>query len=284
MPYVIDERYLSFTTAASLPSLPRVERIGRGRVQGAEYRNQTLNRRDAQVGIQVTLSGCGYVFTPRGGIAAEIPSGRALVFVATRQQVLYGSHPGAAQPWEFVYANLAGSTALAIASDLIAAHGHVLVIDPGHTAVRTLRDQLSGSGPAVRRISQAVGAGLAGDLLNALVAAQEPAAGDDAGLVDQAMAWLTARLDRQVGVAEAATACGVSREHLSRCFAALCGRPPAAWLRSQRLRRAEALLHGGDLPIRVIAARCGFASASAFIAAFRREYGISAGRFRRGRA
>jgi AraC-like DNA-binding protein len=284
MPDVIDDRYISLTTAASLPAVPRVERIGWGRVHGAEYRHQTLNRREVQAGIQVTLAGCGYVFTPRGGIAAEIPPGRALLFIAARQQVLYGAHPGAVVPWEFVYANISGGAALAMVGDLIAAHGHVLTIDPDHAAVRALRDQLAGRPPVVRRIVQAAGSALACDLLNALVAAQEPAGGADAGLVDQAMGWLSARLDRQVGVAEAAAACGVSREHLSRSFAALCGRPPAAWLRSQRLRRAETLLLGGALPVADIARRCGFASASAFIAAFRREYGVTAGRFRRGNA
>lgn len=282
MPNVIEERYVSLTTAASLPAVPRVERLGYGRVHGSEYRHQTVNRRATQAGIQITISGCGYVFTPRGTVAAEIPPGRALVFIAGRQQVIYGAHPGAAVPWEFIYANLDGTAALAMVGDLVAAHGHVLAIDQRHAAVQTILDQLSSNRAAVRRITQAAGSTLACDLLNALVAAQEPVMGADAGLVDQAMAWLSARLDRQVGVAEAAAACGVSREHLSRSFAALCGRPPAAWLRSQRLRRAETLLHGGDLPIATIATRCGFASASAFITAFRREYGVTAGRFRRG--
>jgi AraC-like DNA-binding protein len=280
---VINERYLSFSTAASLPSLPRVERLGHGLVHGAEYRHQTAQRRGLQAGIQITLAGCGYLFTAQGSVAAEIPVGRALVFVAAQGQVIYGAHPGAALPWEFVYANLSGSNSLAVVTELIAAHGHVLAFDPGHAVVRAILGQVSNRRQTMQRIGQAAGAGLACDLLNALVAAQEPASDDGAGLVDQAMSWLAARLDRQVGVSEAAAACAVSREHLSRCFARLCGLPPAAWLRGQRLRLAESLLQGGDLSVAEIARHCGFASTSAFIAAFRREYGVTAGRFRRGR-
>lgn len=279
---MIDERWISFSVPGDLPTAPRVERIGWGRVQGAEYRRQTMQRPRAHGAVQLTLSGCGYLFDRRGGIAAAIPPGMAVAFVATRHQAIYGAHPGGAQPWEFLYVNLLGAGALDLLDDLVEAHGPLLRLGPAHAVVRQLRAQV-GDGFPVRRIGLAAASAMAGDLLNALIAAQETDPGADAGLVEAAMAWMGARLDRQAGVAEAAAACGVSREHLSRTFTALCGRPPAAWLRGERLRRAESLLRAGTLPVAEIAARCGFASASAFVAAFRREQGVSPGRFRRGR-
>lgn len=280
---VIDEQWTSFTTPATLPAVPRIERIGWGSVRGSAYRRQTAQRAQRHGAVQITLAGCGYLFDRHGAITAEIPVGRALAFVAPLPQVIYGAHPGAAVPWEFVYVNLGGGAAHAIIAELVAAHGHVLACDPDQAVVRGLRAQVAEGFP-VRRIGLAAGAALAGDLLNALVAAQEPDPGADARLVEAAMAWLGARLDRRVGVAEAAAACGVSREHLSRSFTAVCGRPPATWLRSERLHRAGALLRAGDLAIAEIARRCGFSSASAFAAAFRREHGASAGSYRRGRA
>ncbi|WP_375372305.1 helix-turn-helix domain-containing protein [Streptomyces griseomycini] len=67
----------------------------------------------------------------------------------------------------------------------------------------------------------------------------------------------------------------------ARRFTAPAGRPPLAhpaWLRGTATGR---LLRSGDTPLRVVAERLGRPSEFAFAKAFRREYGIPPGRYRR---
>ncbi|WP_193474190.1 helix-turn-helix domain-containing protein [Streptomyces griseomycini] len=74
---------------------------------------------------------------------------------------------------------------------------------------------------------------------------------------------------------------GPSGAACARRFTAPAGRPPLAhpaWLRGTATGR---LLRSGDTPLRVVAERLGCPSEFAFAKAFRREYGIPPGRYRR---
>jgi AraC-like DNA-binding protein len=80
------------------------------------------------------------------------------------------------------------------------------------------------------------------------------------------------------GVAALARAAGTSRRSLERVFAAETGLSPARWRLRLRLIEALRLLAEGE-PVTAVAARLGFATPSAFGAAFRRELGVSPGRY-----
>lgn len=82
-------------------------------------------------------------------------------------------------------------------------------------------------------------------------------------------------------VAELAGHAGLSRAAFARRFTTLVGRPPLAYLTWWRMTLAARLLATGDVPIRVVAGRCGYSSEFAFAKAFKREYGVSPGRYRR---
>ncbi|NYI89336.1 AraC-like DNA-binding protein [Amycolatopsis endophytica] len=73
---------------------------------------------------------------------------------------------------------------------------------------------------------------------------------------------------------------GLSRTAFSRRFAAAVGQPPMSYLISWRLSRGAQLLRDTDAPLASIARRVGYATEFAFAGAFRREYGVSPGRFR----
>jgi len=77
-----------------------------------------------------------------------------------------------------------------------------------------------------------------------------------------------------------ATLCGISRSHLSRSFAATMGRRLADHAGTIRLERAREMVGRGQQPIGAIAHGLGFASASAFSAAFRRATGLTPRQFR----
>ena len=74
---------------------------------------------------------------------------------------------------------------------------------------------------------------------------------------------------------------GLSRTAFARRFAALVGRPPLAYLTWWRLTTAARLLRQTNQPLAAVARQVGYASEFAFAAAFRREYGIAPGRYRR---
>ncbi|MFZ9681696.1 MAG: helix-turn-helix domain-containing protein [Cephaloticoccus sp.] len=74
---------------------------------------------------------------------------------------------------------------------------------------------------------------------------------------------------------------GLSRFHFSRLFAAQHGLPPAAWLVEQRVREAARLLRGTRLPLKDIAARCGFPNENYLCRVFRRHSGMPPGSYRR---
>jgi AraC-like DNA-binding protein/quercetin dioxygenase-like cupin family protein len=74
---------------------------------------------------------------------------------------------------------------------------------------------------------------------------------------------------------------GLSRTVFTGRFSASIGKPPMAYVSSMRLDLAARLLRGTTRPLSAIAHEVGYASEFAFAAAFRREYGVPPGRFRR---
>lgn len=74
---------------------------------------------------------------------------------------------------------------------------------------------------------------------------------------------------------------GISRTAFTRRFTLSVGKPPMAYLIGSRLVKAAQLLRETEAPLAVIARQVGYSSEFAFAAAFRREFGISPGRFRR---
>jgi AraC-like DNA-binding protein len=74
---------------------------------------------------------------------------------------------------------------------------------------------------------------------------------------------------------------GLSRTAFTRRFTLLAGKPPMAYLIGWRLLKGAQLLRETEAPLAVIARQVGYSSEFAFASAFRREFGISPGRFRR---
>lgn len=73
---------------------------------------------------------------------------------------------------------------------------------------------------------------------------------------------------------------GLPRAAFSRLFTAAVGQPPTAYLTGWRLHRAAQLLRETDASLARIAPRVGYSTEFALSAAFRREFGVSPGRFR----
>jgi AraC-like DNA-binding protein len=82
-------------------------------------------------------------------------------------------------------------------------------------------------------------------------------------------------------VADLGAHAGLSRAAFSRRFAALVGRPPLAYLTWWRLTTAMRLLRESDAPLNVVAGQVGYGSQFAFANAFKREFSLAPGHYRR---
>ena len=96
-----------------------------------------------------------------------------------------------------------------------------------------------------------------------------------------ARAYLHATKDRPVALSELAAVAGASKFHLLRNFRACFGQAPAAYHRSLRLAVAREAIDREELSCGSAAHRFGFADASSFSHAFRREFGRAPFRTRR---
>ncbi|MDQ8729511.1 AraC family transcriptional regulator [Bradyrhizobium sp. LHD-71] len=87
--------------------------------------------------------------------------------------------------------------------------------------------------------------------------------------------------DTDVSLAALASDAGLSRFHFCRAFKESTGLSPHAWLRQHRLEKAMKLLRDTDHSVAAIAAAFGYASQTAFAAAFRKLTGETPSDWRR---
>ncbi|MFC7589741.1 helix-turn-helix domain-containing protein [Nonomuraea antimicrobica] len=74
---------------------------------------------------------------------------------------------------------------------------------------------------------------------------------------------------------------GLSRAGFARRFTGLVGQPPLAYLTWWRLASAARLLRETDASVAEVAEQVGYGSEFAFGNAFKREYGVAPGKYRR---
>ncbi|MEU6828527.1 AraC family transcriptional regulator [Nocardia beijingensis] len=82
-------------------------------------------------------------------------------------------------------------------------------------------------------------------------------------------------------VADLGDIAGVSRATLARRFLATVGEPPLAYVTRWRMLTAARLLRDTDSSLAAVARRVGYTSEFAFAKAFKREYGLAPGGYRR---
>jgi AraC family transcriptional activator FtrA len=104
---------------------------------------------------------------------------------------------------------------------------------------------------------------------------REPVPPPDAGpALSGLLDWATEHLDADLSVDALAARAAMSPRTFIRHFTAATGATPAAWVRGQRVRRAEQLLERADTTIAAVARHCGFGSADTLRRHFRRVRGV----------
>ena len=112
------------------------------------------------------------------------------------------------------------------------------------------------------------------------VAAPVPEEPDDDTL-SPTLDWAVAHLDEPLTVEDLARRALMSPRTFARRFRAATGTTPLQWLLRQRILHAQQLLESTQLPVELIAHRCGFGSATALRVHFRRATGTSPLAYRR---
>jgi transcriptional regulator GlxA family with amidase domain len=92
---------------------------------------------------------------------------------------------------------------------------------------------------------------------------ERPVPSFEASSTTLARDWAMHHLDRSLTVAELAARSGMSVRTFSRKFRVETGTSPVRWVTGQRVELARQLLETTDLPIDVVAGRCGFGTGAA---------------------
>ncbi len=100
-------------------------------------------------------------------------------------------------------------------------------------------------------------------------------------VVRRAMRCLVEQISTIVSVEEWAAKAGVSRRVMERRFHTALGRSPLAMIQHERIERAKNLLTTTDLPVAIIAERCGFQSNERLTVNFRASAGVPPATYRR---
>jgi AraC family transcriptional activator FtrA len=93
--------------------------------------------------------------------------------------------------------------------------------------------------------------------------------------------WALAHLDEPLTVETMARQALMSPRTFARRFRSVTGTTPLQWLLRQRILQAQRLLESSDLPVDVVAQRCGFGSASVLRTHFKRMLDTSPLTYRR---
>ena len=105
----------------------------------------------------------------------------------------------------------------------------------------------------------------------------------DATPIQRAIEFIEANLHRDVSLGEIADIACKSPFHFARTFKEAMGITPVAFVIAKRIERSKTMLRHTDLPISVIANKCGFNSQSHYCRTFRRLEQQSPRQFRRTR-
>lgn len=106
------------------------------------------------------------------------------------------------------------------------------------------------------------------------IPAPVPADGDDQRLTS-VLDWVRANLNKPLSVDDLAGHALMSTRTFARRFKLATGTTPHAWVRAQRLNRAEELLETTDLPIEQIAHEAGFGAVAVLREQFVKRRGVS---------
>ncbi len=251
------------------------------RESGATYDWDGLARGKAEFAVvQWTTSGGGRL-TWEGRELSVRPEQAMIVRIPHAHR--YRVDPAVGH-WEFLYVCLTGREALRLLRAVEERVGPVLEVPAESAAVATAMTILGrarGGGLQCPFEASALAYELVTGLLAVAGRGGAGSASPAGGVTARAAAYCREHLGDALPVGLLARQCGLSRFHFARRFKAEQGMTPTAYVQYQRVRHAVRLLRETALPLKQIAATCGFADANYFGKVFRRHLGATPGALRR---
>jgi AraC family transcriptional regulator len=104
------------------------------------------------------------------------------------------------------------------------------------------------------------------------------------GRVRRIIEYIEDNISGSLQLEELARIAKTGKFHFARAFGNTVGISPHVFARQRRVSRAAALLTTSRTPLQAIAQQCGFADQAHFTRTFKMHFGVSPGRYRRGRS
>ena len=102
-----------------------------------------------------------------------------------------------------------------------------------------------------------------------------------AWVLEETRRYMEKHLDERLTIPTLSRRALLSATTFKEGFRQLYGLPVHTWLRQRRMERAAELLHTPELSLEGVAKAVGYSSVSQFIAAFRQQYGLIPGQYRK---
>lgn len=253
--------------------------VGHTRTSDADYHWNGRRRGSAEFSLfQYTLAGRGQLRAGNLDYCVKPGTAMLLHFPDDNQYWL----PADANEWEFIYVCLHGREVSRLWRNIEHSLGPLARLPPEHQTVQCAEKIVRAA--LANRITDAFTASaLAYELIMALSGeARQPRTHSPArAALEQVSHYAEQHLATPLTVAELAQRAGMSRYHFTRLFTIHTGLPPAAWLSEQRIKEAARLLRLTTVPLKEIAARCGFPNANYLSRVFRKHTGIPPAAYRR---
>lgn len=268
-----------FFSEKTVPLRAMLGTVGHARTTDTSYSWHGLKRGRAEFSlIQYTLAGRGRLRV--GPVERDVLPGDAMLLHFPDDNHYW--LPADSDEWAFIYVCLHGREVARLWRSIETRLGSLVAFasdsNPVLIAARIVESTLKG------QIESAfMASALAYELIMALAAeARHPRTGQqEQPAIDRARQFAERHLNEPLTVELLARQADMSRYHFTRLFTAQTGLPPAAWVVEQRVLEAARLLRGTQLPLKDIAARCGFPNANYLCRVFRRHSGMPPASYRR---
>jgi AraC-like DNA-binding protein len=273
--------FLYIHTFEALQHFPRPDCVGKETRRTPAYRVEGRNKRDrSRVVFQYTLSGTGIFEDAKG--KHNLSAGKGFLCESHDPQMRYYFPPKSRTSWQFLFIDIIGSAAHAMARDLIRRFGPVYELPLESVQIQQLQSfHVYHEIGCTLALSES--ARLATDLLNALTASKTaiPEKHADHGLIRRFQEIVQSEISKPHSVGVIAERLNISSEHLARIFKQQTGISPHVHIQNAKMLAACGMLKTESLPVKEIAWRLGYEAPANFMRTFQRVVRCTPLQFRR---